>query len=109
MGVENDPLKAAAIPRFDKGAESIHSALERRGEFAVPIDGFTGELALQHRRGEARRLEGNRDSGRKNRIEKLAGVAEQSVAGAAQGFHIGRIADDPTRGRVPARSRQQAV
>ena len=80
MGVENDPLKAAAIPDSTKARKVSTPRLSGAANSPSPIDGFAGELSLQHRRSEARRLESNRDSGRKNRIEKLAGVAEQRVA-----------------------------
>src|ERR1043166_4084578 len=107
VGMKNDPLKAAAVPGFDEGAEGIDAALQRRGEFGLPIDGFTGELPVERRRHKARRLEGNRDAGRKDRIEKLTSVAEEREAAATERSYIGRITDQPPRRRVPARLAQQ--
>src|ERR1043166_4074474 len=107
VGMKNDPLKAAAVPRFDEGAEGIDAALQRRDEFGLPIDGFAGELPVERRRRKARRLEGNRDAGRKNRVEKLTSVAEEREAAATERFYIGRITDQPPRRRVPARLAQQ--
>src|SRR5687767_200143 len=84
VGVKNDPLEAAAIPRLDKCAEGIDTAFERRCEFVLPIDCFAREPPAKYVGCQARRLKGNRYARGKNRIEKLAGIAEQRKAGTAE-------------------------
>src|SRR6476661_6291656 len=109
LGVKNDALKAAPIPRLDKSAEGIDAALERRGKVRDPVDFFAAELSLQCRRGQARRFESNRHAGGKNWTEKLTGIAKQGIARSAQRSHVGRIANQLARRGVPARPRQQTL
>src|SRR5688572_5698447 len=77
--VENDSLKASAVPRFDKGPEGINAYFERLSVFARPVDHLAGEATLQDCGGKARRFESDRNPGRKNRIEKLPSITKQGV------------------------------
>src|ERR1044071_3895647 len=51
LGVKNNSLNPAAIPRLDKSSERIGAAFERRGKVRDPVDFFAVELSLQRRRG----------------------------------------------------------
>src|SRR5690606_1791676 len=105
--VENHGLETLVIPGDDEGAEGVDTALQRLGKLGIPVDCFATELAIEHFGGERCRFHRDGDAGRKYRIEKFAGVAEQRKARSAQRFHAGGITGDRAHRKQWLGPRQQ--
>ena len=74
--MENYILEGPGVPAFDVATEGVDAALERFGEFALPVDAFTLQLAVQHPGGHARRTHGDGHAGGEYRVEKFRRIAQ---------------------------------